>query len=151
MKLDDTERRILAVLQREGRITNVALAKRVAASESNCMRRLKALRQAGVISGYAAVVDKRLLGFALTAFVLVTVEKQQSGTADFHARVLEEPHIVECHAMSGAHDYLLKVVARDMEHFSALVMHGILNYPDVRHVESSFSLAEIKPPQGLPV
>ena len=151
MKLDDADRRILAVLQREGRLPNVALAKRVGASQSNSNRRLKALRQAGVISGYAAVLDKRLLGFALTAFVLVTLEKQQSGTANFHARVLQEPHIVECHAMSGAHDYVLKVVARDMEHFSTLVMNGILKYPGVRHVESSFSLGEVKPPQGLPI
>ena len=152
MKLDVHERHILTTLQREGRMTNAALAKSIGLSESGCLRRLRGLERAGVIDGYAAVVNRRAIGLALTAFVLVTVEKQPAeGTADFHARVRAEPHIVECHAMSGAHDYLLKVVARDMDHFSTLVMEGILKYPDVRHVESAFSLREIKAPQGAPI
>ena len=151
MKLDDKDRRILVVLQRAGRMSNVALARQVGLSQSNCLRRLKNLDKAGIIESYAAVVDKRRLGFTITAFVLVTLEKQPSDKADFHARVVDEPHIVECHAMSGTHDYLLKVVARDMEHFSALVMNGILKYPHVRDMQSSFSLREIKKLQGLPI
>ena len=152
MKLDVHDRRIVAALEREGRMTNTALAKRVGLSESPCLRRLRALEGAGVIDGYAAVVNRRAVGLALTAFVLVTVEKQPAeGTAAFHERVRTEPHILECHAMSGAHDYVLKVTARDMDHFATLVMDGILKYPDVRHVESSFSLREIKKPQGTPI
>ena len=151
MPLDRTERRILSLLQRRGRLSNVELAEAVGLSESPCFRRVKNLQRRGVIRGYAADVDPRALGLSVTAFVLVTLEKQpDSRAADFHAQVQAEPHIVECHAMSGAHDYLLKVVARDIDHFSTLVMQGILKYPDVRHVESSFSLQSIKESRVLP-
>ncbi len=151
MALDRIERRLLALLQDDGRMSNVDLAARVGLSESPCLRRVKKLERLGVIERYAAVVDRRALGFAVTAFVLVNMDRQARADAEsFHARVEAEPHIVECHAMSGSHDYIMKVLARDMEHFSELVMQGILTYPGVRHVESSFSLGEIKRPARLP-
>ena len=151
MVLDRIERRILALLQEHGRISNVELAERVGLSESPCFRRVKRLERDGVIARYAAVVDQRTLGFSVTAFVLVNMDKQPDiGTDDFLARVAAEPHIVECHAMSGSHDYIMKVLARDIDHFSELVMQGILKYPGVRHVESSFSLREVKYARALP-
>ena len=132
-------------------MSNVELAERVGLSESPCFRRVKRLEQGGVIERYAAVVDQRALGFTVTAFVLVHMDKPPEPGADgFHARVRAEPHIVECHAMSGSHDYIMKVLARDMDHFSELVMRRILTYPGVRHVESSFSLGEIKRGAALP-
>ena len=87
----------------------------------------------------------------MTAYVHLTLEKRPEQRTDFHQRVRDEPHIVECHAMSGSHDYLMKVVARDMDHFSDLVMRSILRYPGVSNLESSFSLAEIKQSRALPV
>ena len=151
MALDRIERRILALLQDNGRMSNVELAEQVGLSESPCFRRVKKLERAGVISRYSAVVDQRTLGFTVTAFVLVNMDKQpDAGTDDFHDRVGAEPHIVECHAMSGGHDYIMKVYARDIDHFSELVMQEILKYPGVRHVESSFSLGEIKHSRALP-
>lgn len=151
MVLDRIERRILALLQDNGRMSNVELAEQVGLSESPCFRRVKKLERAGVISRYSAVIDQRTLGFTVTAFVLVDMEKQPDERAeDFHARVLDEPHIVECHAMSGGHDFIMKVLARDIDHFSELVMQKILKYPGVRHVESSFSLGEIKHARALP-
>lgn len=151
MRLDETERRILRALQADGRLSNVALADRVGLSESPCHRRVRQLEAAGVITGYAALVDQRRLGLDVTAWVQVTMERQPDrATEAFLARVREEPHIVECHAMSGAHDYLMKVVARSIDHFSELCMEGILKYPGVLHVESSFSLREVKHARVLP-
>ena len=150
--LDRVERSILDRLQREGRMPNVELAAAVGLSESPCLRRVRNLERKGVIEGYAAIVDQRAAGLSVTAFVLVTLDKQpDEGTERFHAMVGAEPHIVECHAMSGTHDYLLKVVARDIDHFSELAMQQILKYPGVRHVESSFSLRRIKRSLALPL
>jgi len=152
MKLEIAEKRILEQLQREGRLANVELAERVGMSESPTFRRVKALEAAGVIAGYVAVVDQRVVGLDVTAWVQVRMEKQpDAATEEFHQRVRDEPHIVECHAMSGGHDYLMKVVARNMDHFSDLVMRRILKFPGVRHVESNFSLREIKNSRELPV
>ena len=149
--MDKWDREILALLQRDGRITNVELAERIGLSESATLRRVRQLEQSGVIDRYTAVVDQRKLGLEVTAFVLVVMEKQtDSSTAEFHQRVAAEPHIVECHAMSGSHDYLMKVVARNMDHFSALCMERILKFPGVQHVESNFSLRTIKDSRQLP-
>jgi Lrp/AsnC family leucine-responsive transcriptional regulator len=151
MELDPVERQILRLLQSDGRLSNVALAERVGLSESPCFRRVKRLEDAGLIRGYSAVVDQRLLGLTVTAFVLVTMEKQpDAATEAFIAEVQAEEHIVECYATSGSHDYLMKVVARSMDHFSELCMQRILKFPGVMHVESSFSLREIKHSRVLP-
>ena len=132
-------------------MSNVELADRIGLSESPCFRRVRNLERTGVIEGYAAVVNQRALGYTVTAYVLATMEKQPGIDIDeFHSRVAAEPHIVECHAMSGSHDYIMKVVARDIDHFSELVMQGILRYPGVLHVESSFSLREVKHSRALP-
>ena len=104
-----------------------------------------------MIRRYTAEVDQHKLGLTVTAFVQVTMEKQpDEATQAFHRQVDAEPHIIECHAMSGSHDYLMKVVARDIEHFSELVMEHILKYPGVMHVESSFSMKAIKQTRVLP-
>ena len=149
--MDQTERKILALLQQDGRLSNVALAERIGLSESPTFRRVKHLEERGAISGYAAIADQRQLGLEVTAFVQVTMERQpDSATESFHAHVAAEPHIIECHAMSGSHDYLMKVVARNIDHFSALCMDRILKFPGVQHVESSFSLKTIKHSRVLP-
>ena len=151
MALDRTDRRILAALQERGRMPNVELAGLVGLSESPCFRRVRNLERRGVIRGYAAAVDPRALDLKVTAFVLVTLEKQsEARTGKLYDRIRGEPHILECHAMSGRHDLILKVVARDIDHFSELVMRGILRYPGVLHVESSFSMSEIKDSPVLP-
>lgn len=150
--LDRSERAILRELQRDGRMANANLAARIGLSESPTFRRVKALEAAGVIRGYTAEVDQRKLGLNVTAFVQVTMEKQpDERTQSFHERVAREPHIIECHAMSGTQDYLMKVVARGIDHFSDLVMRQILKYPGVMHVESNFSLKPIKNTRALPL
>ena len=152
MTLDRIECDILRTLQADGRISNVDLAERVGLSESPCFRRVKQLESANVIRGYSARLDQRALGLQVTAFVLVNLEKQDdSKQKGFLAAVEAEEHIVECHAMSGSHDYLLKVVARSMDHFSELSMERILKFPGVTNIESNFSLRAVKENIGLPV
>ncbi|WP_372760456.1 Lrp/AsnC family transcriptional regulator [Litorivivens sp.] len=151
MSLGRKEKDILRILQRNGRISNADLAQQVGLSDSPCFRRVKQLEANGLISGYAAIVDQRKLGLEVTAFVQVTMEKQtDSDTEKFIACVEAEEHIVECFATSGSHDYLMKVVARNIDHFSELTMRRILKYPGVKNVESSFSLLEIKNNRVLP-
>jgi Lrp/AsnC family leucine-responsive transcriptional regulator len=152
LKYDSAERDILRILQTEGRLTNVELAERIGLSESPCFRRVKRLEESGVIKGYSARLDQRRLGMQVTAFVQVSLEKQDDQKQrDFLARVEAEEHIVECHAMSGSHDYLLKVLACSMDHFSELAMQRILKFPGVKDIESNFSLMAIKESAALPV
>ena len=152
MKLDRKERDILQVLQTEGRISNVELADRVGLSESPCFRRVKRLEESGLIQGYAARLDQRQLGLQVTAFVQVSLDKQDDRKQrDFLTRVEAEEHIVECHAMSGSHDFLLKVLAYSMDHFSELSMQRILKFPGVKNMESNFSLMANKQSAAMPV
>jgi Lrp/AsnC family leucine-responsive transcriptional regulator len=126
-------------------MSNVELADRIGLSESSCFRRLRALEDSGCIAGYSAVVDRRKLGLEVTAFVLVAVAVQEEQSlAAFLDAVAVEESIIECHAMSGSHDYLLKAVARNIDHFSDLIMNRILKIPGVKSVESNFSLRAVK-------
>lgn len=149
--LGRAERDILKLLQRRGRMANVELAEQVGLSESPCLRRVRALEEAGVIEGYSARLAQRAIGLQVTAFVQVSLEKDDQKTRDFLDAVSAQEHIIECHAMSGGYDYLLKVVARSMDHFSELAMRGILRFPGVTDIESSFSLATIKANGPLPL
>jgi Lrp/AsnC family transcriptional regulator, leucine-responsive regulatory protein len=150
--MDRSEQEILRVLQADGRISNVDLAGEVGLSESPCFRRTKQLEENGTIMGYSACVDRRLIGLQVIAFVQVSLgKKSEQETEDFISRVEQEEHIVECHAMSGSYDYLLKVVARNMDHFSELSMQRILKFPGVQDMESHFSLEEVKLSQSLPL
>ena len=149
MALNKIDKNILEVLQSEGRISNVELAERIGLSESPCFRRTRQLEESGLISGYTASLDQRILGLQVTAFVQVSLRKRDE--EQFIASVNQEQHIIECHAMSGAYDYLLKVVTRNMDHFSELTMQGILNFPGVQDIESHFSLRKIKLSRSLPL
>jgi len=152
MKLDRKERDILHILQTDGRISNVELAERVGLSESPCFRRVKSLEESGLIQGYSANLDQRQLGLQVTAFVQVSLDKQDDKKRrDFLTRVEAEEHIVECHAMSGSHDYLLKVLAHSMDHFSEISMQRILKFPGVKNMESNFSLMVTKQSRAMPL
>lgn len=151
MKLDEHERQILRQLQLRGRISNVELAQQVGMSESPCFRRVKQLEEAGIITGYAAIVDQRKLGLLVTAFVQVIMERQNDEQMRAFAECVQaEEHIMECYAMSGGHDFLMKVVARNIDHFSELCMQRILKFPGVKNVETSFNLKEVKHSRVLP-
>ena len=149
---DAKDKAILRAVQADGRISNVDLAERVGLSESPCYRRVRALEERGVISSYRAELDRQKLGLEVTAFVLVTVATQDDRSlVAFFEAVEAEECIVECHAMSGSHDFLLKTVTRNMDHFSELAMERILKLPGVKNIESNFSLKAVKENAPLPV
>lgn len=148
--MDKRNRQILRALQQDGRKPNVELARLIGMSESPCYRRVKQLEDNGTIIGYGARLDQRKLGLPVTAYVQLSIDKHDELLRqDFLRRVQEEPHIVECHAMTGASDYLLKIVARSIDHFSELSMNGFLKWPGVLNIESQFSLRTVK--QGAPL
>lgn len=142
---DRTDRRILAALQREGRLPNAELAERVNLSPSACLRRLQRLEQSGAISGYAARIDPAAVGLGLQAFVRVQLEKHGSaGVARFAEAVRGWNEVVACYALTGDMDYLLHVVVADLEHYSRFLMDKLLNAAGVADLNSSFVLQTVK-------
>ena len=150
--LAPAEKRMLAVLQSEGRISNVDLAKKAGLSESPCLRRLKQLEESGIIKSYAALLDAKKLGFDVTAFIQLSMDQRSEETrGKFMAAVDQEPLIIECYAVSGGYDYLLKVIASDLDDFSDFVMNRLLQYPGVKDMSSGFVLKEVKASTALPL
>jgi len=150
--LDKTDRKLLALLQEDGRITNQELAERVALSPSACLRRVRALEEAGVIRGYAALLDPAKIGLGLLAFVTVKLEKRGRMPTDAFAKACRDwPEVAACHATTGDMDYLLRVHVEDLAHFSRFVMDSLLRHPGVIDVKSSFVLEQVKETTALPV
>jgi Lrp/AsnC family leucine-responsive transcriptional regulator len=143
--LDATDHRVLRALQADGRMTNQDLAQRVGLSPSACHRRVARLEAAGVIAGYAALVDPRALGRGTTVFVHVTLDRQtDEALAAFEAAVAASPDIVECHLMSGESDYLVKVAAADLPDFERIHRSDLSRLPGVARLQSSFTLRTVK-------
>lgn len=150
--LSRTDRRLLEILQGDGRLTNLELAGRVNLSPSACLRRVRALEEAGVIRGYAALLDPGKVGLGLVAFVNVKLEKRGRMPTDaFAAAVQEWPEVAGCHSLTGDMDYLLRVHVEDLEHFSRFVMDSLLKHPGVLDVKSSFVLEAVKETTALPL
>ena len=152
MALSDIEWRILDTLQTDGRISNVELARKAGLSESPCLRRLRQLEDSGVIKSYAALLDAKKLGYDVTAFIQLTLDQRSVETREkFTTAIARESLIVECYAVSGGYDYLLKVVATDLDAFSDFVMNRLLQYPGVKDMTSGFVLKEVKASTALPL
>lgn len=154
--LDRTDRLILNVLQRRGRISNQELAEQVSLSPSPCLRRLRRMEEQGYIRHYAAVVDPARVGIGLLAYVNVKLDKASTGSglspADrFCREVVTWPEVIACHAMTGDLDYLLRVQVADLDAFSRFMMETLLKAPGVLDVRSSFALHTIKEHGPLPV
>lgn len=150
--LDALDRAILHVLQREGRLPNSELAERIHLSPSACHRRVARLEAAGVIRGYAALVDPRAAGRKSTVFVEITLQGQTTEAFDaFERAVAQVPEVLECHLMAGAADYLLKVAARDPEDFARLHREALARLPGVAKMQSSFSLKAVRSTFVLPL
>lgn len=150
--LDKTDRKLLDLLQKDGRITNLDLAERAALSPSACLRRVRALEEAGVIRGYAALLDPAKIGLGLLAFVTVKLEKRGRMPTDAFARACRDwPEVTACHATTGDMDYLLRVHVEDLAHFSRFVMDSLLKHPGVIDVKSSFVLEQVKETTALPL
>src|SRR5579863_2897383 len=150
--LKPVDLKILQVLQAEGRIANVELAERVGLSPSPCLRRLKQLEASGLIRGYAALLDRKRLGFGVEAFVQVSLERHQDRfDKAFRKAVLSHPEIVGCYVMTGEMDYLLHVVARDLEAYGRFTLDVLLKMPGVKDSKSSLALEVVKDSTALPL
>lgn len=147
--LDAFDRKILVELQRDGRLSIAELSERVGLSPSPCWRRVRLLEEAGVIRGYAALVDPAALGLGLNVFVAATLDLHRAG--EFEAALMERPEVLKCHAMTGEQDYLLHVVAADITAFDRFLRHELIHMPGVDKVKSSFALKAVKNSFVLPV
>ena len=150
--LDKFDLAILEQLQADGRLTNTELAQRVGLSPAPCWRRVRALEEAGFITGYRAVIDRRKIGLGVLAFVRLDAERN-TGDA---TRLLEDairqlPEVTSCHYISGAGTFELQVVARDLDGFSQFARDVLLHLPNVKDMHTSFSLGEVKASGALPL
>lgn len=145
MPLDAVDRRMLEILQREGRIANAALAERLHLSPSPCLRRLRALERDGVIRGYRADLDRTRLGLGLTAFVALKVDRHSDETAAAIAEQLAAtPEVVSAHIVSGEGDVLAEVAVADLAAYERLLFDTLLKLPHVTDVQSEFALRTVK-------
>lgn len=150
--LDRTDLALLAVLQREGRISNAELAEQVNLSASATLRRVQRLELEGVISSYGARLDPRKLGLGLQAFVRLQLSRHdREAIAQFVALVEGWEEVVACHALTGDMDYLLHVVVEDLDHFSRFLLDHLLNAAGVADVNTSFVLRAVKDSRALPL
>lgn len=150
--LDDADRRILRALQRDGRMPILALAEVVGLSATPCQRRVRRLEEAGVIRGYAAQVAPTRVGLPLQAFVQVSLESHAEEVAErFHKALAARPEVLAAYTMSGEMDYLLHVLAPDMETFGDFATRALLRLPGVKETRSSFVLATLKEPGEVPL
>ena len=153
MELDRYDREILRVLQEDGRISNQDLADRIGLSPSPCLRRVRALEEAGLIVGYRALLDPKLLGLSLMALIHISMDRHTPERFEnFDAEVNAIPEVVECLLITGQDaDYQLKVVVRDMDAFQELLLNRITRIQGVTGVHSSFVLRRVVDKTALPL
>jgi len=150
--LDATDLTLLRALQQDARQSMAELAEKVALSASPCWRRVKQLEDAGIIVGYSAQLQREKLGFGVTGFVhLQMASHAQELTSAFEREVVALPQVLACHNLSGHYDYMLELIAPDLQSFSDLVRTKIRALPGVKEISTSFSLKQIKQTQHLPL
>jgi DNA-binding Lrp family transcriptional regulator len=152
MTLDRIDREIMSLLQQDGRMTNVELADRVGLTAPPCLRRVRALEQAGVIRGYHAQCDAAQLGFPITVFAMVSLRSQAEHDLEaFEQHVAAIPEVRECHMLNGEIDFVLKIVAADLESFQRILTTKLTPAPNVASVKSSFTVRTSKAQPGVPI
>ena len=150
MTLDDIDRHILLELQLDGRLTNQELADRVGLSPSPCLRRVRALEQAGVISGYRAVVSPDAVGLSITAFVRLTLSSHATDAVDGVEEELRGiPEVTEAYLLAGDHDYLLKVVVESFAAYERFLRDRLRVIPSLASIETTFAFGTTKPVSPL--
>ncbi|MBA4759103.1 Lrp/AsnC family transcriptional regulator [Sphingosinicella sp.] len=143
--LDAGDRKILRELQRNARLSNIDLAARVGMSPSTCLRRTRALEEAGIISAYVAVVDPAALGPSISLYIMIDLDQRiETDARIFFDRIARDDRIVECVALTGNHDILIRAVVRDMADMAQLTMDTLLKLPSVRSITSSIVMRPIK-------
>lgn len=150
--LDAIDRRLLAALQENGRLTATELAERVGLTTSPCLRRLRLLEEAGIIRGYTALLDQKKVGLPISVFVSIKLERQgEEQLARFEAAVRRCPEVLECYLMTGPRDYLLRIVARDLADYERFVKETLTRIDGIANIESSFALGQVKHSHALPL
>ncbi|MPV68272.1 Lrp/AsnC family transcriptional regulator [Burkholderia sp. BE17] len=151
-KLDAIDRRILRALQQNSNQTNAELAQQAGLSATPCLRRVHLLEEQGVIDAYVALLNPAAVDLRFTAFVRVTLERQDKATVERFAREMEQaPEVLECHLMAGSYDYLLRVIARDLDDYQRFQMETLTQIEGVRNVETEIPLKRIKQTVRLPI
>jgi Lrp/AsnC family leucine-responsive transcriptional regulator len=150
--LDELDRKILEHLQADGRMSLADLAGKVGLSSSPCLRRVRNLERAGVISRYVAVLDQRAVGLPVSVFVSIKLEKQKQESLDrFEKAIQRWPEILECYLMTGSRDYWLRVVVPDLDAYERFVKQKLTRIEGIASIESSFALQQVKYTNVLPV
>lgn len=152
MALDRIDRQILSLLQADGRMTNVDLAEKVGLTAPPCLRRVRALEEAGVIRGYHAEVDAVRLGYPITVFCMVSLRSQaEQDLAAFEEHVAALPEVRECHMLNGEIDFILKIVAADLTAFQDFLTMHLTTAPNVAGVKTSLTIRTAKSLSGIPM
>jgi Lrp/AsnC family transcriptional regulator, leucine-responsive regulatory protein len=150
--LDAVDRKILVQLQANGRMSLAELADKVGLSASPCLRRVRMLEKAGVISRYVAVLDQRAVGLPVSVFVSIKLERQKQDALDRFAKAIERwPEVLECYLMTGPRDYWLRVVVPDLAAYERFVRQKLTRLEGIASIESSFALEQVKYTNVLPV
>jgi Lrp/AsnC family leucine-responsive transcriptional regulator len=150
--LDPIDRKILSVLQSDGRITMAELADKVGLSVSPCHRRVKLLEERGVITRYIATVDQKSVGLHVSVFISIKLARQKEEDLDRFARAISKwEEVLECYLMTGNRDYLLRVVAADLSSYEAFLKNKLTRLDGIASIESSFALSQVKYSIALPV
>ena len=152
LALDAIDRRIVAEMQADARLSNVELAERVGLSPSPCLRRVKRLEREGYIIGYRAVLRRDRVGLGFSVFIAVKIEGHANERAlKFEDAVTAMPEVIACHLVSGEADYLLEAVVPDLEHYQRFLIDKLLNQPMVREVRSNIAINTLKAGAPLPL
>ncbi|MBY4870253.1 Lrp/AsnC family transcriptional regulator [Burkholderia sp. Bp9017] len=151
-QLDRIDRGMLDMLQQDGRVSNARLAEAFSLSETSCWRRLRRLEEAGLIAGYHARLDRRKLGLGVMAFVqIVCTQHSEAVTAEFERLIQASPNVLACDNTTGEADFLLQVVAADLDDYSHFVEKVLRKLPGVLSIRSNLSLRQLKSTQRLPI
>lgn len=150
--LSAVDRKILRALQEDGRMTIQAIADRVGLSASPCLRRIRQMEAAGIITAYSATVDQKAVGLPVSVFISIKLERQRSHELDaFGAAISRWPEVMECYLMTGQFDFLLRVVCADLEAYEQFLRERLTQVEGVASIESSFSLGQVKYSRVLPL
>lgn len=151
-QLDAIDIKIIRALQSDGKMTIGDLAEQVGLSASPCARRVRILEQAGIIKGYSAVIDQTKVGLPISAFASIKLERQREEDLDrFAQAVAKWPEVVDCYLMTGQRDYLMRIVARDLEAYEQFLKQKLTRLDGVASIETSFALGQVKRSEVLPI
>jgi len=152
LELDSIDRKILRALQDNGKVSMAELAEKVGLSPSPCARRVRLMEKAGIIKGYAAIIDQKKVGLPISAFASIKLERQREEDLDrFEEAVSRWPEVLDCYLMTGQRDYLMRIVAADLEAYEHFIKNKLTRLENIASIETSFALGQVKRSEVLPL